>query len=162
MLSKFKSKISGAEHQSPTPTPKAPLAPPQVTEIDDLPKAPSKPFVPPYREGGVTDKRRSVLHEGITIQGNWTSDGIVEFGGTIIGDLTADIHVVTKTGQITGTIRADHVTIEGTVRGQVHAKSVSLKPSARVEADITAPTISMDMGAQIEGRITMPPQRDVL
>lgn len=162
MLSKFKSKLSSTEPDAPTQTPKANITPSPVDAFDDLPKAPGKPFVPPYREGGVTDKRRSVLHAGITIQGNWTSDGIVEFGGTITGDLTADVLVVTKTGQITGTIRADHVTIEGTVRGQVHAKSVSLKPSGRVEADITAPTISIDMGAQIEGRITMPPQRDVL
>lgn len=30
--------------------------------------------------------RRSVLHEGITIKGEWTSDGIVDFGGTFEGD----------------------------------------------------------------------------
>jgi cytoskeletal protein CcmA (bactofilin family) len=39
---------------------------------------------------------------------------------------------------------------------------VSLKPTAQVKADISAPTISMDMGAQIEGQITMPPQRNML
>lgn len=162
MLSKFKSKLSSTEPDTPTPAPKVILTPSPVDAFDDLPKAPGKPFVPPYREGSVTDKRRSVLHEGITIQGNWSSDGIVEFGGTITGDLTADILVVTKTGQITGTIRADQVMIEGQVTGYIYAKTVNLKPTAQVKADISAPTISMDMGAQIEGQITMPPQRDML
>ncbi|OBR36014.1 hypothetical protein A9199_09355 [Donghicola sp. JL3646] len=100
--------------------------------------------MPPYREGSVTDKRRSVLHEGIKIEGNWTSDGVVEFGGTITGDLTPDILVVTKTGKITGTIRADQVMIEGQVIGKIYAKSLSLKPTANVEADITSPTLSME------------------
>ena len=42
--------------------------------------------------------RRSLLHDGIVIKGDWQSDGVVEFGGEITGDLTVDILVVTGTG----------------------------------------------------------------
>ena len=33
-------------------------------------------------------QRRSLLHDGIVIKGDWQSDGTVEFGGRITGDLT--------------------------------------------------------------------------
>ena len=36
--------------------------------------------------------RRSLLHDGIVIKGDWHSDGIVEFGGKFTGDLTVDVN----------------------------------------------------------------------
>ena len=80
------------------------------------------------------DPRRSVLHDGIRIEGNWTSDGIVDFGGTIVGDLTADTIILTKTGKITGNIRARHVTIEGAVNGSISAYTLSIRSTAMVQA----------------------------
>lgn len=158
MLSKFKNKTA---NDAPADDRHSPSD--QKLQLSALDAARTKkPFMPPYREGSVTDKRRSVLHEGIKIEGNWTSDGVVEFGGTITGDLTADILVVTKTGKITGTIRADQVMIEGQVIGKIYAKSLSLKPTANVEADITSPTLSMDMGAKFNGAISMPPQKTMI
>ena len=105
MLSKFKQKTIKETSTDDTDSSNMTKAQPSETNLGQ----PKKPFVPPYREGSVINKRRSVLHEGIKIEGNWASDGVVEFGGTINGDLTADILVVTKTGKITGTIRADKV-----------------------------------------------------
>lgn len=49
-----------------------------------------------------TQQRRSVLHDGIVIKGDWQSDGIVEFGGAITGDLTVDVLIVTSTGTVDG------------------------------------------------------------
>ena len=57
--------------------------------------------------------RRSLLHDGIVIKGDWHSDGIVEFGGEITGDLTVDVLVVTGTGKVDGNVRARSVTVEG-------------------------------------------------
>lgn len=151
MLSKFKPK---SIKEKPTNV----AGSPEVHSLERLEantEKPKKPYVPPYRQGSVTEKRRSVLHEGIKIEGNWSSDGVVEFGGTIIGDLTADILVVTKTGKITGTIRADQVMIEGHVTGQIHAKTLSVKSTARVEANVTTPALSMEMGAEFNGKVTM-------
>ena len=51
-------------------------------------------------------QRRSLLHDGIVIKGDWQSDGTVEFGGRITGDLTVDILVVTGTGNVDGNVRA--------------------------------------------------------
>jgi cytoskeletal protein CcmA (bactofilin family) len=52
------------------------------------------------------ERRRSVL-QGITITGDLSSDGIVDFDGTLIGDLTADTLVLARSGRIEGNIRAN-------------------------------------------------------
>jgi len=101
------------------------------------------------------DPRRSVLHDGIRIEGNWTSDGIVDFGGTIVGDLTADTIILTKTGKITGNIRARHVTIEGTVNGSISAYTLSIRSTAVVQADIGAQEVSVDFGAEVNGVLSI-------
>lgn len=112
---------------------------------------PAKSYEAPYREGAITDKRRSVLHEGITIKGDWSSDGIIEFGGTIVGDLTAETLVLTKDGKITGNVHAHTVLVEGQITGTIAAATVTIKALARVNANIVAEVISIDAGAQIEG-----------
>jgi cytoskeletal protein CcmA (bactofilin family) len=104
-------------------------------------------------EPTTADRRRSVLHEGITIKGEWTSDGIVEFGGTFTGDLTVDTLVLARTGKIKGNVRARSVTIEGILEGTISANSVNLKTSAKVTADIVAKTITVEFGATIEGHV---------
>lgn len=108
--------------------------------------------------GAPGERRRSVLHEGITITGDWTSDGIVEFGGTIIGDLTVDTLVVVKGGRIEGNVRARNVTLEGALTGTVSAITVTLKPSAEVKADIACNSMAIESGAQIDGKLTCKPR----
>lgn len=100
------------------------------------------------------ERRRSVLHEGITINGDWTSDGIVEFGGTIIGDLTVDTLIVARSGRIEGNVRARNVTLEGHLDGTVAAINVIIRPSAEVKAEIACESISIDSGASVTGKIT--------
>ena len=113
----------------------------------------AKSYEAPYREGSLTDRRRSVLHEGITIKGDWSSDGIVEFGGTIVGDLTAETLVLTKDGKITGNVRAHTVMVEGQIEGTIAAVTVTIKSQARVNANIAAEVISVDAGAQMNGHL---------
>ena len=70
-------------------------------------------------------QRRSLLHDGIVIQGDWQSDGTVEFGGRITGDLTVDVLVVTGTGNVDGNVRARSVTVEGYLNGTIAAVEVA-------------------------------------
>jgi cytoskeletal protein CcmA (bactofilin family) len=99
-------------------------------------------------------QRRSVLHDGIVIRGDWHSDGIVEFGGVITGDLTVDVLIVTSKGTVEGNVRARSVTIEGNLNGTIAAIDVSLSPTAIVNGEIVAEKIQVDFGAQVEGRLT--------
>ena len=104
-----------------------------------------------------SERRRSVLHDGITIKGDWESDGIVEFGGTITGDLTADTLVLTEQGLVTGNVRARNVIISGRLDGTIAAVNVTLKPQSRVTAQIETKNLTIEAGAQIEGFIKSTP-----
>ena len=101
-----------------------------------------------------TKQRRSVLHDGIMIKGDWHSDGIVEFGGAITGDLTVDVLIVTPTGTVEGNVRARSVTVEGQLNGTIAAIDVILSPTAILIGEIEAEKIQVDFGAQVEGRLT--------
>ena len=97
--------------------------------------------------------RRSLLHDGIVIKGDWRSDGIVEFGGKITGDLTVDVLVVTGTGKVDGNIRARSVTVEGHLNGTIAAVDVILASTSVVIGEIVAEKIRIDFGANVEGRL---------
>jgi cytoskeletal protein CcmA (bactofilin family) len=97
--------------------------------------------------------RRSLLHNGIVIKGDWYSDGIVEFGGEITGDLTVDVLVVTGTGKVDGNVRARSVTVEGHLNGTIAAVDVILASTAVFTGEIVAEKIRIDFGANVEGRL---------
>jgi len=98
-------------------------------------------------------QRRSVLHDGIVIKGDWRSDGIVEFGGKIIGDLTVDVLIVTGTGNVEGNVRARSVTIEGRLNGTIAAINVTLASTAFISGEIVAEQIQINSGANVEGKL---------
>ena len=98
-------------------------------------------------------QRRSLLHDGIVIQGDWQSDGTVEFGGRITGDLTVDILVVTGTGNVDGNVRARSVTVEGYLNGTIAAVEVVLGSTAVVRGEVVAEKIRIDFGANVEGHL---------
>ena len=97
--------------------------------------------------------RRSLLHDGIVIKGDWRSDGIVEFGGKIRGDLTVDVLVVAGTGKVDGNVRARSVTVEGYLNGTIAAVDVILASTAVFTGEIVAERIRIDFGANVEGRL---------
>ena len=101
-----------------------------------------------------TRQRRSVLHDDIVIKGDWHSEGIVEFGGSITGDLTVDVLIVTRTGKVEGNVRARSVTVEGHLNGTIAAIDVTLSAAAVVAGEIEAEVIQVNSGAQVEGRIS--------
>ena len=98
-------------------------------------------------------QRRSILHDSIVIKGDWHSDGIVEFGGAITGDLTVDVLIVKGTGKVEGNVRARSVTVEGHLNGTIAAVDVILASTAVVTGEVVAEKIQIDFGANVEGRL---------
>ena len=98
-------------------------------------------------------QRRSILHDSIVIKGDWHSDGIVEFGGAITGDLTVDVLIVKGTGKVEGNVRARSVTVEGHLNGTIAAVDVILASTAVVTGEVVAEKIRIDFGANVEGRL---------
>lgn len=114
------------------------------------PKSEYKPYSP---QNTISEpvQRRSLLHDGIVIQGDWKSDGIIEFGGTIVGDLTVDVLILKGTGTIEGNVRARSVTVEGQLNGTIAAIDVVLASTATFTGEIVAESIRIDFGASVEG-----------
>lgn len=98
-----------------------------------------------------TDLKRSVIAEDILVDGNIVCQGILEFGGQITGDITADTVVVTSTARVRGRVQARQLTIEGELQGAASALNVSIKTGARVKANFAYATLEVASGAQVDG-----------
>ena len=96
-------------------------------------------------------QRCSVLHAGVAIEGDWHSDGIVEFGGKIKGNLTVDTLIVSGTGNVEGNVRARSVTIEGHFNGTIAAIDVTLASTAIIMGEVVAEKIQINTGANVAG-----------
>lgn len=102
---------------------------------------------------------RSLVADSSQIEGNLRfSDGL-RVDGTVQGDIIArDDHpsllVISETAAITGQIRAEHIIINGTVKGPVHAElMLELQPKARIEGDVHYSALEMHQGAIIAGQL---------
>ena len=98
-----------------------------------------------------TDLKRSVIAEDILIEGNIVSQGILEFGGQITGDITADAVVLTSTARVCGRVRARQLTLEGELQGAATALNVNIKTGARAKANFAYETLEVASGAQVDG-----------
>lgn len=95
-----------------------------------------------------------MLSEGTNIKGHYVCDGILEFGGHIDGHLTADTLAIARAGHVEGITSARHLTIEGTVSGQIAAMNLTIKPTAVVNAEILCQNLIIEFGADVSGKIT--------
>lgn len=102
---------------------------------------------------------KSLIAEGTAIEGNLKfSDGL-RVDGTVIGEIRAkegspSILVISEFAKVTGLIHADHVIINGHVRGPVHASELlELQPKAKIEGDVSYKALEMHQGAVIFGQL---------
>ena len=110
----------------------------------------SKPSQTPMPTAA-TDRKRSVIAEDILIEGNIVSQGILEFGGQIKGDITANAVVLTSTARVRGRVRARQLTMEGELQGAASALNVNIKTGAIVKANFAYGTLEVASGAQVVG-----------
>ena len=97
-------------------------------------------------------ERRTVIAEGLKIEGRVTAEGLVEVNGQIEGELHCTSLLVSHKGQIVGTIQAERVVVDGTVDGPIEGGSVVLKSRARVVGDIHHQSLAVERGASFDGR----------
>jgi cytoskeletal protein CcmA (bactofilin family) len=102
---------------------------------------------------------KSLIAQGSRIDGNLTFTDGLRVDGELVGDIRANteqssILVISEAAVVQGEIHADHVIINGTVRGPVHAKELlELQPKARIEGDVYYKAIEMHLGAVIAGQL---------
>ncbi len=102
---------------------------------------------------------KSLIADGTEIQGNLSfSDGL-RVDGIIVGNVLASetgtsILVVSDSATITGAITADHIIVNGTIKGPIHARRMlELQPKARIEGDVEYAALEMHQGALIAGQL---------
>lgn len=113
---------------------------------------PTRQKLPLEMQATNKDRRlKSVIGPDLQIEGNIVSQGILEFGGQITGDITADAVVLTSTARVCGRVRARQLTIEGELQGAATALNVVIKTGTRVKANFAYETLEVASGAQVDG-----------
>ena len=102
---------------------------------------------------------KSLIAEGSQIVGNISFTDGLRVDGTIVGNIlagedVASILVISEIASITGQITADHIIVNGTVKGPIHArKMLELQPKARIAGDVEYAALEMHQGALITGQL---------
>ncbi len=102
---------------------------------------------------------KSLIAAGSQIDGNIAfSDGMRVDGsvnGSIrAGDDSGSILVISESAIVTGEVSADHIIINGTVKGPIRAHHMlELQPKARIEGDVSYAALEMHQGALITGQL---------
>jgi cytoskeletal protein CcmA (bactofilin family) len=102
---------------------------------------------------------KSLIAEGSHISGNIRFTEGLRIDGEVTGDVRAnDEHasllVISESAKVVGTVMADHIIINGSVKGPVHAQHMlELQPKARIEGDVQYAALEMHQGALITGQL---------
>jgi cytoskeletal protein CcmA (bactofilin family) len=102
---------------------------------------------------------KSLIAEGSLISGNISFTDGLRVDGQITGNILASeevssILVISEIATITGEITADHIIINGNVKGPIHArKMLELQPKARINGDVQYAALEMHQGALITGQL---------
>lgn len=111
------------------------------------------PPASPDSQSGSDSRKRTVIQIDIRIEGDLSTKGILELGGVVVGNVTADTLVITKSGQIEGSVTAKHVTVDGHVKGAINADNITVKSTGTTLSDITYGRITVETGAHVVGNL---------
>jgi cytoskeletal protein CcmA (bactofilin family) len=101
----------------------------------------------------------SLIAEGTQIDGNVLFTDGLRVDGQVTGDVlakesTPSLLVVSDAAVILGSLTADHIIVNGAVKGHVHAlRMLELQPKARIEGDVHYAALEMHQGALITGQL---------
>jgi cytoskeletal protein CcmA (bactofilin family) len=102
---------------------------------------------------------KSLIAQGSRIEGHLLFTDGLRVDGAVVGDIRANedspsILVISESAAVHGEIHADHVIINGSVTGPVHASELlELQPKARIEGDVYYKALEMHQGATITGQL---------
>ena len=102
---------------------------------------------------------KSLIGQGSQIVGNFTFTDGLRIDGSVIGNVRANqdgpsIVVISETASVSGEIWADHIIINGSVKGPIHATvMLELQPKASIEGDVHYIALEMHQGALVSGQL---------
>src|SRR5262245_64003196 len=77
-----------------------------------------------------TKQRGTVIAKGLKIVGSVTAEGLVEVNGQIDGELHCTSLIIAPGAQVSGTVIAERVMVDGNVEGPIQGGQVHLKSHA--------------------------------
>ena len=95
------------------------------------------------------------IGSSIHIKGEVTAKEPLTVAGRIDGSIDVSGHrlTITEAGNIAADIVAHTIVVSGTVSGTLCANaSIVLQATARIEGDVSAPSVSVADGAQLQGK----------
>lgn len=102
---------------------------------------------------------KSLIAQGTHITGSIQFTDGLRIDGSLVGDIHANedqpsILVVSESASVTGAVHADHIIVNGVVKGPVHANLLlELQPKARIEGDVSYRALEMHQGAIVAGQL---------
>lgn len=100
--------------------------------------------------GGV----KSILGEGLKIEGNVIAEGKIRIDGVVEGDVNGDFLIFGESAKVKGNVKAKNVVVMGSIEGNVETDKLEVKSSANVKGDISAKELAVEIGASISGRVS--------
>jgi cytoskeletal protein CcmA (bactofilin family) len=100
---------------------------------------------------------KSLIAHGTRVEGHVHFTEGLRIDGEVIGDVRArtdepSMLVISEAAVVQGEVHADHVIVNGTVRGPLHARELlELQPKAQITGDVTYRALEMHQGAVIAG-----------
>ncbi len=140
---------------TPTPAPEAwepsKLGAPSKPELVPSPAAAPAPIA---RADTGLPRKESLIAADITIEGKIEGGGSVRVAGKFKGDVNVQGDLTIEAGaKLTGSVRADKVTIAGELEGNVEQSShVDLLQSGVVMGDLKAGSVTVAAGARMRGQ----------
>lgn len=103
---------------------------------------------------------RAYLDRGSKLSGKVSFEGPARIDGEVDGEINAkDALTIGETAVVTAQIRAASVTVAGKVSGDIVAtQRIEIRPSAKVNGNLTAPVLVVQEGALFEGHCSMQPE----
>ncbi|WP_459897154.1 bactofilin family protein [Desulfurobacterium crinifex] len=105
------------------------------------------------KESNSSTEIKSILAEGLKIEGNVIAEGKIRIDGEINGDIKGDYIILGETSKIKGNILSEFIVIMGTVEGNISSREVEIKTTGKIRGDIVTQKLSIEPGASIEGTL---------
>jgi cytoskeletal protein CcmA (bactofilin family) len=102
---------------------------------------------------------KSLIAQGTQINGHLVFTDGLRIDGAVVGNVRANddepsLLVISESASVTGEIVADHIIINGTVKGPIRAAHMlELQPKARIEGDVYYAALEMHQGALVAGQL---------
>ncbi|WP_132524524.1 bactofilin family protein [Phorcysia thermohydrogeniphila] len=112
------------------------------------------------KESENIDEIKSILAEGLKIEGNIYAEGKIRIDGEVTGDVRGKFVILGQSSKINGNVYAEVVVAMGNIEGNVEAKKLDVKASAKIKGDVVAENFSVEPGASLHGLVKVGSYRE--